>query len=63
MDQSSASCTQPNSPYAPTVDKAEQAMQWIEEAATAAGFQCGKDVGVMIDVGAERLYDMVRNRS
>ena len=57
--QISATCTHPNAPYAPAIDKPDQALQWIDEAATAAGFQCGKDVGVLIDVAAERLYDVV----
>lgn len=43
------------------MDKPDQALQWIEEATTSAGFQCGKDVGVLIDVAAERLYDVVRD--
>jgi len=37
-------------------------MQWLEEASSSAGYQLGKDVGVLIDVGAERLYDPVRGK-
>ena len=57
--QFSACCTRPNAPYCPTMDKPEEALEWIQEAALNAGLQCDKDAGIYIDVGADRLYDEV----
>ena len=46
--------------YCPPVDKPEQALDLLQEAATRAGYQLNTDVGVIVDVGAEKLYDQVR---
>lgn len=36
-------------------------MELVKEAATHSGLTLGDDLSVLIDVGAERLYDQVRS--
>ena len=45
--------------YCPVIDKPEQALDFIQEAARNAGFELNQGIGVIVDVGAERLYDEV----
>ena len=48
--------------YCPAIDKPEQALDFIQEAARNAGFELNQGIGVIIDVGAERVYDEVERQ-
>ena len=41
------------------IDKPEQALDFIQDAARNAGFDLNKSVGILIDVGADKLFDEV----
>ena len=41
------------------IDKPEQALDLLQEATRSAGMQLNQDMGVMIDIGADKLYDQV----
>ena len=41
------------------IDKPEQALDLLQEATRSAGMQLNQDVGVMVDIGADKLYDQV----
>ena len=41
------------------MDKPEQALDLLQEAIRMVGLELNKDVGVLIDVGADKLYDQV----
>jgi len=43
------------------MDRVEQALDLLQEATQSAGMQLNQDVGVMVDIGAEKLYDQVSN--
>ena len=43
------------------MDKPEQALELLQEATRMAGRELNTDVGVIIDVGADRLFDQVGN--
>lgn len=45
--------------YCPVIDKPEQALDLLQEAIRSAGMQLNQDVGVMVDIGADKLYDQV----
>lgn len=49
----------PNGAYSPPLDKLEQAVDMIKEASVNAGLQFNTDMAVLIDVGADTLYDEV----
>jgi enolase len=52
--------TLPNGAYAPALDKLDQGIDLIKEAVVNTGFQYNVDVAILIDVGADMLYDEVR---
>lgn len=45
--------------YCPTLDKLEAGLELIRDAAVNSGLTLGEDISILIDVGAERLYDQV----
>ena len=45
--------------YRPPLDKLEAGMELVKEAATHSGLTLGNDFSVLIDVGAEKLFDQV----
>ncbi len=45
--------------YCPPLDKPEQALDLIRDAARNAGFEVNQSMGVIVDVGADRLFDEV----
>ncbi|MCG2692907.1 hypothetical protein L6279_02240, partial [Candidatus Parcubacteria bacterium] len=48
--------------YAPDIDSSVEAVEYIMEAITKAGYKPGKDVGIGIDVGAQELYNKAKKR-
>ena len=45
--------------YCPTLDKPEQGLELIREAARNAGCELNQGMGVIVDVGADTLYNEV----
>ncbi len=45
--------------YCPSLDKPEQGLDLIRDAARNAGFELNQGMGVIVDVGADRLFDEV----
>lgn len=55
----SSRVTLPNGAYSSSLDRLDQGLDLIKEATANAGFQFSVDVGVMIQVGSEAIYDEV----
>lgn len=49
----------PNGAHPSSLDKFEQGIDLIKEATVNAGLQINTDVAVLIDIGADLLYDEV----
>lgn len=49
--------TVPNGAYSASIDKLDQGLDLLKEAATNAGFQFNVDMAVLIDMGAGAVYD------
>ena len=48
--------------YCPTLDKPEQAMDILQEAVKNGRLTLGESLAVLVDVGAERIFDKVKNK-
>lgn len=59
LPQASARVTLPSGAYSPSLDKLEQALELIREATVSGGFLLNTDLAVLIDVGADAIYDEV----
>lgn len=44
------------------IDKPEQALDFIQDAVSNAGCELNGSIGVVIDVGADKLFDEVCNK-
>lgn len=51
--------TLPNGAYCPALDKPDQGLDLIRDACKNAGLQLNENIGVIIDVGADKLFDQV----
>lgn len=49
----------PSGAYCPILDRLEAGLELVREAATQSGLTLGEDLSVIIDVGANRLFDQV----
>ena len=52
--------TLPNGAYCPALDKPDQGLDLIRDACKNAGLQLNENIGVIIDVGADKLFDQVQ---
>ena len=57
--QVSGQATLPNGAYCPALDKPDQGLDLIKDACKNAGLQLNENIGVIIDVGADKLFDQV----
>ena len=57
--QVSGQATLPNGAYCPALDKPDQGLELIRDACKNAGLQLNENIGVIIDVGADKLFDQV----
>lgn len=57
--QVSGQATLPNGAYCPALDKPDQGLDLIRDACKNAGLQLNENIGVIIDVGADKLFDQV----
>lgn len=57
--QVAGGATLPGGAYCPVLDRLEAGLDLVREAATQSGLTLGEDLSVIIDVGANRLYDQV----
>ena len=44
------------------LDRAEAGLELVREAASQAGLALSEDLAVVIDVGADKLFDQVHNK-
>lgn len=57
--QVAGGATLPGGAYCPVLDRLEAGLELVREAATQSGLTLGEDLSVIIDMGANRLYDQV----
>ena len=57
--QVAGGATLPSGAYCPVLDRLEAGMELVREAASQSGLTLGKDLSVIIDVGADGLFDQV----
>ena len=49
----------PSGVYCPALDKLESGMELVREAVEHSGLSLGEDLSILIDMGADRLFDQV----
>ena len=49
----------PRGAYVPPLDKLEVGLELVGEAASLSGLTLGQDISVVVDIGADRLFDQV----
>ena len=48
-----------NGAYCPALDKPDQGLDLIRDSCKNAGLQLNENIGVIIDIGADKLFDQV----
>ena len=58
--QPSGRCVTDDGSYSPSMDKPEQALDFVQDAVSSCGYSLGTDVYIALNCAASEIYDQVR---
>ena len=61
--QPSGRCITDDGSYTPSMDKPEQALDFVQDVLSACGYNPGTDVQIALNCAASEFYDQVRKQS
>ena len=56
----SGRCVTDDGSYSPSMDKPEQALDFVQDAVSSCGYSLGTDVHIALNCAASEIYDQVR---